>query len=124
MPNIILSLNSSASAFVVNNGDDEPPRKMRVDATLTKAEGIRVRPTNRKAGPHILLDLKPKGKNLSVEIEEDVFERMVADGLPSSFFQAGEKYSILCDRYKWLVLLPGEDHEASVGIATASSRKA
>jgi hypothetical protein len=122
MANIVLSLNANASHFV-NNSDDETPRKMRVDASLTRSEGIRLRPTNRKAGPHILLDIKPKGKNLSVEIEEMVHERMITDGLPSSFFQPGERYSIICDKYKWLVILPGDSHEASVGVITASNRK-
>jgi hypothetical protein len=122
MPTII-TFNSKAADFINSDG---PPgaSKVRVDARFKPEKpGLLLRPTIRKVAPHLMLPLTPRGKGYVVEIDDAVLEKMHKEGMPTDFLQAGERYSVIDATYGWLILLPGDDHEAVVGTAAVSTKK-
>lgn len=119
MTNYTIAFNSKVAEFI---GAGQPS-KMRIDASWQGKDGLRLRPTNRKSGAHVLIDLVPKGaKGLAIEIDEATLERLQTEGLPPNFLQPGERYSVLGDKYGWLVMLPGEEHETSIGMASVATK--
>jgi hypothetical protein len=70
-----------------------------------------------------MLPLEQKARGYIVQIDDAVLEKMVEEGMPSDFLQAGERYSVMDETYGWVALLPGEEHEAAVGTATVQVKK-
>ena len=101
----------------------EHPTKVRIDASWKKTQGFRVLPTVRKVGPHMMLPIVSRAKGFVVEIDEVTMEKLHEEGMPKDYLQAGERYSVIDETYGWFVLLPGDEHESSVGIATVTVKK-
>jgi len=119
MPTTTIVFNAKATEFM-SEGD---PTKVRINASWKDSPGLLLRPTNRKAGPHLMLPLTSRAKGYVIEIDDAVLEKMHEEGMPGDFLQAGERYSVIDETYGWVALLPGEDHEAAVGTATISMKK-
>jgi hypothetical protein len=119
MPITTIVFNAKATEFM----SEKSPTKVRVNASWNGTEGLLLRPTTRKTGPHIMLPLEQKARGYVVQIDEAVLEKMVEEGMPSDFLQAGERYSVMDETYGWVALLPGEEHEAAVGLATVQVKK-
>ena len=109
---VTLNFNASAAQTIGAN----EATKLRLDSR----DGVLfVRPTQRKAGPHALVQLNAKASGrLSVEIDDAVVERLGLQGL-----DVGQKFSVIQDRYGWYAIQPGEDHEKANGAKATLSRK-
>jgi hypothetical protein len=94
----ILTFNTQAtSAIHGRNG-----AKLRMDV---KDGTLMVRPTDRKAGPHVLSELQTKGKNgVQVEITDKQLEKLGAAGILGATAQFG----LRADKYGWFALTTGE----------------
>lgn len=120
MSSLGVTFNSKSAEFIGR----KCPTKMRLDASYSKGLGLRLRPTTRKNGINLLVDLVPKGKSgLFMELDNNTLEKMSSQGMPVGFLQAGDRYSLIEDRYGWIVMVQGEDHDSSLGLATVSSIK-
>lgn len=117
MPKVTLMFNAKA---VDAMSAKAKPTKMRIDSTWQKADGLRLRPTNRKAGPHMMPSLTFRAKGATLELDEAILEKMIEDGMPADFFQTGERLSVVSALYDWVVLMHGTDHEKFVGTATVT----
>ncbi len=117
MSKVVIVFNAKATEFMCMK---EKPTKARIDASWQKAKGLRLRPTTRKTGPHMMPPFTFRAKGVVLEIDEATLEKMQEEGMPADFFQTGERLSVIDATYDWIVLLPGEDHEQIVGSCTVT----
>lgn len=87
-------------------------------------EGVMfVRPTDRKAGPHVLSEYRTHGKNgVAVDIDDKQFEKLAAGDILAD----KAEFSVVKDKYGWFALRAGdaegaiEGSKATVNAAAAS----
>jgi hypothetical protein len=91
-------LNFNAAAAELLRGREGA--KMRVEF---KNGELRARPTDRKAGPHVLVEHRPAGRN-GIAIS---FDEKQAEKLGASFSDAAT-YHVVKDKYGWFTLAAGE----------------
>lgn len=87
-----ISFNIAASAAILACTGS----KLRMDQ---RDDTLFIRPTDRKAGPHVLAELNGK-KELSVEINEKQFEKL---GLADTLVD-GATFGLVADKYGWFAL--------------------
>lgn len=89
-----LQFNSAATSAL--QGRDGGKLRMEVrDGTLM------VRPTDRKAGPHVLCEYKDFGKSgMAVDIDEKQYEKLAAQDILSD----KAEYGLVPDKYGWFAL--------------------
>lgn len=78
-----------------------------------------VRPTDRKAGPHVLCEYKTHGKSgIAVDIDEKQLEKLGA----GSILENKAQFNLVEDKYGWYSLVPegGEQSEKMVEGGTAT----
>jgi len=78
-----------------------------------------MRPTDRKAGPHVLSELKgSKSKGVNIEITDKHLEKLGAGDVLAD----GSEYGLVADKYGWFALRKdvSEDTKMAVAGATAS----
>jgi hypothetical protein len=78
-----------------------------------------VRPTDRKAGPHVLCEYKdgPRG-GIAVDIEDAQIEKLAHK------FEDKSQFNVVKDKYGWFSLAPegkGDDTDAKVTIKDGGS---
>lgn len=88
----VLNFNSQATVALVECGGSKLRMEMR-DGTLF------IRPTDRKAGPHVLSELQNGQDDLSVEITDKAFEKLASTALVD-----GATFGLEVDRYGWFAL--------------------
>lgn len=72
---------------------------------------LMVRPTDRKAGPHVLTEYRDFGKGgIAVDIDDKQFEKLAAADLLAD----KTEYTIVKDKYGWFALRAGDDVEGAV----------
>lgn len=66
-----------------------------------------VRPTDRKAGPHVLAELVVvgRGRNLAVNLDDGQLERLEAGNL----LENNATYNLVEDKYGWFALRAGDE---------------
>lgn len=104
----ILTFNSQATSTVQGRKGG----KLRLDV---KDGTLFMRPTDRKAGPHVLTELQTKGKGLSVEITDKHLEKLGA----SDILADASTFGMRPDKYGWFALTAG-DAEGNVEGAEVS----
>lgn len=80
-----------------------------------------VRPTDRKAGPHVLAEVQSKGKQgVSITLDDKQAEKLGA----AAILQPNSAFNVVKDKYGWFALQPGAEHEeaAGGGKATVSAK--
>ena len=79
-----------------------------------------VRPTDRKAGPHVLCEYRQHGKSgLAVDIDDKQFEKLKANDILAD----KAEFSIVKDKYGWFALRAG-DVEGAIDGGKATVRGA
>lgn len=96
----ILNFNSEATSLLNARG------RARVEF---KDDSLRMRPTDRKAGPHVLSDFTAKGKGSTLTIEGKQFDKLAA----MSALTDGAEFHVAKDKYGWLALKSGDAPEGS-----------
>ncbi len=96
----ILTFNSAATSLLGGRG------RSRVEF---KDDSLRMRPTDRKAGPHVLADFTAKGKGSQITIEGKQMDKLGA----ASQLTDGAEFHVAKDKYGWLALRSGEAPEGS-----------
>lgn len=72
--------------------------KLRIDV---KDDTLMIRPTDRKAGPHVLSELATAGKNgVKVEITDKQLEKLGASGI----LEDAATFGLRLDKYGWFAL--------------------
>lgn len=78
-----------------------------------------MRPTDRKAGPHVLSELKgTKSKGVNIEISDKHLDKLGAGNILAD----GSEFGLVADKYGWFALRKdvGEDNKSAVAGAVAS----
>jgi len=77
-----------------------------------------MRPTDRKAGPHVLSEIQGKGKSVNVEITDKHLEKLGA----SDLLAENAEFGLVADKYGWLALRKdvSADDKAAITGATAT----
>jgi hypothetical protein len=95
-----LSFNpQAASAISARNGG-----KLRMEV---RDGTMFIRPTDRKAGPHVLTEIEAKGKGIQVQISDKQFEKLASADLLAD----GLSFGLRADKYGWYALTQGEPAE-------------
>lgn len=90
----ILTFNTQATAAI----HGRKGAKLRLDV---KDGTVMLRPTDRKAGPHVLTELQTKGKTgVSIEINEKQLEKLSAAGI----LEDASQFGLRADKYGWFAL--------------------
>lgn len=92
----ILTFNTQATAAI--NG--RTGAKLRMDV---KDGTLMLRPTDRKAGPHVLSELSTKGKGVQVEITDKQLEKL---GVAAALADAST-FGLRADKYGWFAMTQG-----------------
>ena len=96
----ILSFNAQATAAIHGRKGG----RLRMDV---KDGSLMLRPTDRKAGPHVLTELVTKGKGVTVEINEKQLEKLgIGDTLA-----AASTFGLRADKYGWFAMTTGAPAE-------------
>jgi hypothetical protein len=81
---------------------------------------VRVRPTDRKAGPHVLVELEQKGKSgVSVTMTDKQAEKLNAGDILANAIA----FNVVPDKYGWFALATGEGSEEKAAGAKATVSK-
>lgn len=92
----ILSFNTQATAAI----HGRKGAKLRMDS---KDGTLMLRPTDRKAGPHVLTELVTKGKGVQIEITDKQLEKLgIADSLADA-----STFGLRADKYGWFAMTAG-----------------
>lgn len=79
-----------------------------------------VRPTDRKAGPHVLTEIQSKGKaGVAITLDDKQMEKLGA----SSLLQSNAAFNVVKDKYGWFALQAGAEHEEAAGGGKATVSK-
>lgn len=76
-----------------------------------------MRPTDRKAGPHVLTELNGKGKTVNVEITDKHLEKLGAADLLAE----DAEFGLVQDKYGWLALRKDVSAEDKLAIQGATA---
>lgn len=107
----IISFNTEASSAIhARQGG-----KLRVEV---RDGSLFIKPTDRKAGPHVLTELKGKNKAINVEITDKHLEKLGA----SEILADAASFGMVQDRYGWIALRKdvAEDDKMAIAGATAT----
>ena len=111
-PAVTLSFNAPAvAAFDEKAGAGV---KFRLDA---KDGRLFLKPTDRKAGPHVFADYARSANGIKINLEGHQLDKL---GMAN--FEAGQKFGIHADRYGWFYLV-ADGEEGSIQGAKASITK-
>lgn len=70
-----------------------------------------VRPTDRKAGPHVLSEYRSHGKSgVAVDLDSKQFEKLQAGNI----LEDKTEYMVVKDKYGWFALRAGDDVEGAI----------
>ncbi len=76
-----------------------------------------VRPTDRKAGPHVLVEIDAKGKTgASVTLDEKQMEKLGANKV----LEHNAAFHVVADKYGWYALQSGDESEEKAAGGKAS----
>ena len=92
----ILTFNAQATAAIAGRKGG----KLRMDV---KDGTLMLRPTDRKAGPHVLSELATKGKGVQVEITDKQLEKLGAADLIAD----ASTFGLRADKYGWFAMSAG-----------------
>jgi hypothetical protein len=82
---------------------------------------LMVRPTDRKAGPHVLTEYRDFGKNgIAVDIDDKQFEKLAAGELLAD----KTEYLVAKDKYGWFALRAGSEVEGAIEGSKATVKAA
>lgn len=93
----ILTFNSAATSAI----HGRKGAKLRVDV---KDGALMLRPTDRKAGPHVLTELETKGKGVQIQITDKQLEKLGA----ADILADASNFGLRADKYGWFALTQGE----------------
>ncbi len=95
-----LAFNHEATGLI----QARPGSKLRVEI---KDGALRVRPTDRKAGPHVLVEYQAFGKGVAVAFDDKQIERLAAGNMLTN----ATSFHVVKDKYGWFILQEGEAPE-------------
>lgn len=110
-----LSFNAEATAAI----HGRKGAKLRLDA---KDGTLFMRPTDRKAGPHVLTEIDGKGKTVSISIADKQLEKLGVGALLAD----ASTFGLVQDKYGWFAVRSVEDagDKAIAGAEVTVSDKA
>lgn len=110
-------LNFNSAATQALSGRSGAKLRMEV-----RGDTMFIRPTDRKAGPHVLTEIKQHGKSgVSVTLEDKQVEKLAAAGILTD----AAAFNVVADKYGWFALRAGtEGEEAANGAKATVSKKA
>jgi Zn/Cd-binding protein ZinT len=106
-----LNFNAAAAAAL----SARPGAKLRVEV---RNGTMFIRPTDRKAGPHVLTEIQTKGKGIAV-----VFDEKQGEKLAMSAFANNSNFNVVPDKYGWFALHAGSEHEEAAAGAKVTIQK-
>lgn len=71
--------------------------KLRLDV---REGNLCIRPTDRKAGPHVLTEIEAKGKTVSVQVTDKQIEKLGAGDI----LAVDATFGLVADKYGWFAL--------------------
>ena len=90
----VLTFNSQATTAI----HGRKGAKLRLDV---KDGTLFMRPTDRKAGPHVLTELQAKGKSgVSIEVTDKQLEKLGASGI----LEDASTFGLRADKYGWFAM--------------------
>jgi hypothetical protein len=101
----ILNFNAQATAAIQGRTGG----KLRLDV---KDGTLMVRPTDRKAGPHVLTEIVTSGKTAKVEITDKQLEKL---GVAAELANAST-FGLRSDKYGWFAMTTGEAAEGDTTV--------
>lgn len=82
---------------------------------------LHVRPTDRKAGPHVLAEMQAKGRNgVAVEIDEKQIEKLKN----AEAMKDGASFYVVPGKYGWFSLVSGSAPDGNDSKVTLSRKSA
>lgn len=101
----ILNFNSQATAAIQGRSG----AKLRMDV---RDGTLMLRPTDRKAGPHVLSEISVQGKGAQVEITDKQLEKLGLSGLLAD----ASTFGLRSDKYGWFAMTSGAAAEGDTTV--------
>ena len=110
----ILTFNSAATSAIQGRSGAKLRTEFR-DGVL------HVRPTDRKAGPHVLTEMQAKGRNgIAIELDDKQLEKLQG----GESMQDGASFYVVPGKYGWFSMVNGEAPEGNDTKVTLSMKNA